>query len=197
MSLLSATVLLFLVLDPFGNMPFFLYVLKDVPEERRGAVIRREMLIALGVLILFLFGGRHLMALLQISEPSLSMAGGIVLFLIAVKMIFGGHEKIVANDIYTEPLIVPLAVPAIAGPSAMATILLFMAREPDRWPEWLMALFLAWLATGLIVLTSPWLHRLLGDRVLIALARLMGMLLITVSVEMFIKGIKQLLIIPA
>ncbi|MCG6536791.1 MAG: hypothetical protein L7F78_19310, partial [Syntrophales bacterium LBB04] len=97
---------------------------------------------------------------------------------------------------FSEPLIFPLAIPAIAGPSAMATILLLMAREPARWPEWLLALFLAWLSTGIIVLTSAKLHRLLGDQVLSALEHLMGMLLITVAVEMFIKGLQQLLLIP-
>ncbi len=195
MSLLSATVLLFLVLDPFGNVPFFLVVLKDLPETRRSSVIVREMLIALAILVVFLFGGKYILALLQISEPSLSIAGGIVLFLIAIKMIFGGYEQTFAGPNGTEPLIVPLAVPAIAGPSAMATILLLMAREPHRWAEWLIALLLAWFSTGLIVLTSSRLHRLLGDRALTALERLMGMLLITVAVEMFIKGIQRLFIV--
>jgi multiple antibiotic resistance protein len=194
MSLLSATILLFLVLDPFGNIPFFLSVLKDLPERRRSSVIIREMLVALAILIVFLFGGQYLLALLQISEPSLSIAGGIVLFLIAIKMIFGGYEQTFAGPNGSDPLIVPLAVPAIAGPSAMATILLLMAREPHRWMEWLIALLLAWVATGLIVLASSRLHRLLGERALIALERLMGMLLITVAVEMFIKGIQRLLI---
>ena len=191
MSLLSATVLLFLVLDPFGNVPFFLSVLKAVPDERQSRVIIREMLVALVILVVFLFGGQYLMAVLQISEPSLSIAGGIVLFLIAIKMIFGGYEYAFSGYGSEEPFVVPLAVPAVAGPSAMATILLLMAREPGRWPEWLLALLLAWFSCGLIVLTSAKLHRLLGDRILTALERLMGMLLIVVAVEMFIKGIQR------
>ncbi|MBI4633765.1 MAG: MarC family protein [Deltaproteobacteria bacterium] len=193
MSLLSATVLLFLVLDPFGNVPLFLILLKGLPEERKNRVIVREMLVALGVLIVFLFGGQYLIELLQISEPSLSIAGGIVLFLIAIHMIFGGYERVFASDKITEPFIVPLAIPSIAGPSAIATVLLLMAREPARWPEWLAAVLLAWFATGVIVLTSSRLHRLLGDRLLTALERLMGMLLTTVAVEMFIKGVQRLL----
>ncbi len=191
MSLLSATVLLFLVLDPFGNVPFFLSVLKAVPDERQSRVIIREMLIALVILVVFLFGGPYIMAVLQISEPSLSIAGGIVLFLIAIKMIFGGYEYAFSGFGSEEPFVVPLAVPAVAGPSAMATILLLMAREPARWAEWLFALLLAWFSCGLIVLTSAKLHRLLGDRILTALERLMGMLLIVVAVEMFIKGIQR------
>src|SRR3990172_1897658 len=136
MSLLSATVLLFLVLDPFGNVPFFLSVLKKLPDERQSRVIIREMLVALVILVVFLFGGQYLMAVLQISEPSLSIAGGIVLFLIAIKMIFGGYEYAFSGYNSEEPFLVPLAVPAIAGPSAMATILLLMARGPARWAEW-------------------------------------------------------------
>lgn len=197
MSLLSATVLLFLVLDPFGNVPFFLCILKELPDKKRSQVIVREMLVALVVLIVFLFGGQYLMTVLQISEPSLSIAGGIVLFLIAIKMIFGEYEHAFSGNDNAEPFIVPLAVPAIAGPSAMATILLLMAREPHRWAEWLLALLLAWFSCGLIVLTSSKLHRLLGDRVLTAFERLMGMLLITVAVEMFIKGTQRLFLPPA
>ena len=197
MSLLSATVLLFLVLDPFGNVPFFLSVLKKLPDERQSRVIIREMLVALVILVVFLFGGQYLMAVLQISEPSLSIAGGIVLFLIAIKMIFGGYEYAFSGYGSEEPFVVPLAVPAVAGPSAMATILLLMAREPARWAEWLLALLSAWFFCGLIVLTSAKLHRLLGDRILTALERLMGMLLIVVAVEMFVKGIQRFFLLPA
>jgi len=197
MSLVSAVVLIFLVLDPFGNIPFFLTVLKDVPEGRKSQVIIREMLAALVILVVFLFGGQYLLTLLQISEPSLSIAGGIVLFLIAIKMIFGGYEQAFFGHSGAEPLIVPLAVPAIAGPSAMATILLLMAREPQRWAEWLIALLLAWFGTGLIVLMSSRLHSLIGNRALTALERLMGMLLVIVAVEMFIKGVRRLIIIQA
>jgi len=193
MSLISATVLLFLVLDPFGNLPFFLVVLKDVPEKRKGRIIVREMLIALGILVIFLFGGQYLLTILQVSEPSLSIAGGIILFLIAIRMIFGGYEQAFAGDQReAEPFIVPLAVPAIAGPSAMATIMLLMAREPARWAEWLIALLVAWFITGVMILASYKLHRLLGHRVILALERLMGMLLTTVAVEMFVKGIQRL-----
>ncbi len=193
MSLLSAIVLIFLVLDPFGNLPFFLIVLKDLPEKSKARVIVRELFIALGVLVIFLFGGQYLLAVLHISEPSLSIAGGIILFLIAIKMIFGGYEQVFSGEQKdSEPFIVPLAVPAIAGPSSMATIMLLMAREPARWLEWLIALLIAWFITGIIILATYKLHQLLGHRVILALERLMGMLLTTVAVEMFIKGIQRL-----
>jgi len=143
MSLLSATVLLFLVIDPFGNAPFFLCVLQEVAPERHKKIIIRELFIALGVLVIFLLFGHHLLAFLHISKPSLSIAGGIVLFLIAIRMIFGTLQKAFEGDPEGEPFIVPLAIPSVAGPSAIATLLLFMAREPSKWPVWLLALIIA------------------------------------------------------
>ena len=193
MSLFSATILLFMVIDPFGNAPFFMCVLKEVSPERRQQVIKRELVIALGVLVFFLFFGHFLLAVLHISEPSLSIAGGIILFLIAIRMIFGSLSKAFEGDPAGEPFIVPLAIPSVAGPSAVATELLLMAREPHRWPEWLLALLVAWLATCTILMLSARLSRLLGERGLLALQRLMGLLLTTIAVEMFVSGIQTIL----
>jgi MarC family membrane protein len=192
MTLLSAAVLLFLVLDPLGNIPFFLCILKNVEERRRKAIILREMGIAFAILVLFLFGGRYLLLFLQISEPALSIAGGIILFIIAIRMIFFGSEKVFEDVPEGEPFIVPLAVPSVAGPSTMATVLLLMTREPERWQEWLAALAVACLLSGVILLFSSRLIRLLGERVLVATERLMGMILTTVAVEMFLSALKTL-----
>ncbi len=192
MSLLSAIVLIFLVLDPLGNVPFFLCVLNKVEEGRRRTIILREMGIAFGVLVLFLFCGRYLLFFLQISEPSLSIAGGIILFIIAIRMIFYGSERVFDDTLKGEPFIVPLAIPSVAGPSAMATVLLLMAREPARWPEWLAALAAACILSGVILFFSSGLIRLLGERVLVATERLMGMILTTVAVEMFLAALRTL-----
>ncbi len=192
MSVLSAGLLLFLVLDPVGNVPLFLIVLKKTPKNRHGKVILRELLIAFAILVLFLFLGRYLLTILQISQCSLSIAGGIILFLIALKMIFASVEGMFTGDPQdAEPFIVPLAVPLIAGPSAMTTVLLLMAREPSRWLEWLLALVLAWGLSGLILMGSATLSRILGRRALAAAERLLGMLLTTVAVEMFLTGLRQ------
>ena len=193
MSLFSATILLFMVIDPFGNAPFFMCVLREVSPERRQHIIKREMGIALGVLVFFLFFGHYLLIVLHISEPSLSIAGGIILFLIAIRMIFGSLSKAFEGDPAGEPFIVPLAIPSVAGPSAVATELLLMAREPHRWPEWLFALIAAWLATGIILLLSARLNRLLGERGLLALQRLMGLILTTIAVEMSVNGLQTIL----
>ena len=191
MSVLSATLLLFLVLDPVGNIPLFLCTLKKIDPARHKTIIIRELCIALCVLMLFLFAGRYILSVLQISQPSLGIAGGIIIFLIAIKMIFSGSEKMFGDAPEGEPFVVPLAIPLIAGPSAMTIVILLMAREPSRWLEWLIALVCAWTITGIILLFSSRLSQLLGNRGLTALERLMGLLLTTVAVEMFITGIRQ------
>ena len=195
MTLFSATVLLFLVIDPFGNIPLFISILKGVDHAKHRRIIVREMIIALIVLVLFLFVGRYILKYLDISEPSLSMAGGIILFMIALKMIFIGSEKLFGDLPKGEPLIVPLAIPFVAGPSSIATILLLMAREPSRWPEWLTALTLAWFLSGIVLLFSDYVGSIFGDRILTAIERLMGMILTIVAVEIFIKGAKQLILL--
>jgi multiple antibiotic resistance protein len=189
MTLISAALLLFLVMDPLGNIPFFLAALRTVPPERQQRVVLRELVIALVVLVFFLFAGRFVLQLLHISEPALTTAGGVILFLIAIRMIFPSPQHPLVEQSDEEPFIVPLAIPYVAGPSAVATELLLMSREPARWPEWLLALALAWIATGTILLFASGLRRYLSERGLRAIERLMGMLLITVAIEMTMNGV--------
>jgi len=192
MDVFSAALLLFLVIDPIGNIPAFLSILQAVPPERCRYILAREMLIALAVLIFFLFVGKYILVALQISQASLGAAGGIILFLIALRMIFPGPKGIFGEEADgTEPFIVPLAVPLIAGPAAMATLMLLMARDPDSWLLWLGALLLAWSASSVILLLSSHLARLLGKRTLMAIERLMGLALTAVAVQMLINGIEQ------
>lgn len=191
MTLLSAAMLLFLVLDPLGNIPLFMVILKSTPPERRGRVIVRELCIALAVLVVVLFSGHFFLALLDISQPALRIAGGLVLLIIALMMIFSDPERMVPPAQRGEPLVVPLAIPLIAGPSTMSTLMLLMAQEPSRWSEWLCALVAAWLVAGVLLVSSGSLSRLLGARGLSAMQSLMGMVLTTVAVNMFIHGIRQ------
>ncbi len=193
MTLLSAAVLLFFVMDPIGNVPLFLTALRDVPIERQRRIIVRELLIALVILVAFLFLGRFLLGMLHVSPPALTTAGGVILLLIALRMIFPSAEHSLREEVREEPFIVPLAIPYTAGPSTLATELLLMSREPDRWPVWLAAVCLAWAASAVILSASGGLRRLLGQRGLTALERLMGMLLITVAVEMLMSGVAEFL----
>ncbi len=191
MNVFSAALLLFLVIDPIGNIPAFLSILNNVPAEKRKIVLSRELLIALATLVLFLFFGKYILTALQISQASLGAAGGIIVFLIALRMIFPGPKGVMVEEVDGEPFIVPLAIPLIAGPAAMTTLMLLMARDPGYWPRWLAALLLAWSASSIILLLADQLSRLLGKRTIVAIERLMGLLLTAVAVQMLIDGIEQ------
>ncbi len=193
MTTAAAAILLFLILDPLGNIPVFLSLLKPLPPQRRRIVLARELLIALGVLFIFLFAGQYLLQLMHLRQESISIAGGIVLFLIGIKMIFPRPEGIFGDVPEGEPFIVPMAIPLIAGPSGMAAVMLMANSDPDRTADWSLALFLAWAATAAILFAATWLYRLLGMRVLTAVERLMGMLLVALSVQMFLDGVKAYL----
>lgn len=193
MSFFSATLLLLVVFDPIGNTIPFMAALRHVAPERQRQVIIREMLIALGVLVVFLAGGRLLLNVLGIDEPSLSVAGGVVLFLIALRMIFHAPEGVFGEHEHGEPFIVPLAVPLVAGPSAIATVILLMTREPERWLTWLGALITAWFVASVVLANSVVIARLVGERALVAFERLTGMLLTAMAVQMFMNGLRAFL----
>jgi len=188
MTTFSAAILLFFVMDPIGNIPLFLAALGPVDPSRRLWVVGRELLIAYGLLVGFLYAGRPLLALLHISEPALTMAGGIVLFLIALRMVFPATHGSLSEDVDGEPFIVPLAIPYIAGPSALATVLLMTSQDPARHIEWLRAVSLAWVASATILLLGSKLSRFLGAKGIVAIERLMGMVLVASAVQMFLDG---------
>jgi multiple antibiotic resistance protein len=187
MDFLSAVVTLFLIMDPLGNVPVFLAVLKQVAPERRRKILIREVLIAYAVLLFFLLVGERVLELLQIQQETISIAGGIVLFLIALRMIFPSHGA-VADASEGEPLVVPLAIPLIAGPSTLATLLLLRADTESMFQLWL-ATTVAWSATAAILIAAPFFYRALGERGLVAMERLMGMVLVMISVQMFLNGV--------
>ena len=193
MTLLSASVLLFFVMDPLGNVPMFLAALRRVEPRRVRRVIVRELLIALAIMLVFLFAGRFILGMLHVSRAALTAGGGFVLLLIALRMVFPSAEGSLHEEVVEEPLVVPLAIPYTAGPSMLATELLLMTREPERWPVWLGAVCIAWLASAVILFFATSLKQLLGNRGLIALERLMGMLLVTVGVEMLMQGVAEYL----
>ncbi len=193
MTLTSAAVVLFLVLDPLGNVPFFLSALRHVAPERQAKVICRELLIALAVMVIFLFLGQYILNVLHVTQSALTAAGGVVLFLIAIRMVFPSDETPLEETVTSEPLIVPLAIPYVAGPSVLATELIFMSRNPEQWVTWLSALLIAWAAAGVILLFSPAVRRLLGERILQATERLMGMVLIVIAIQMLLTGLTEAL----
>jgi len=190
-SIESAALLLFLVMDPLGNIPFFLASLRTVDPARETRVIVRELLIAYIVMIVFLFAGQPLLGVFGISEPALTIAGGVILFLIALRMVFPPPGRSLHEEIEGEPFIVPLAIPYVAGPSVLATELLLMSRQPEHWRNWLIALTVAWAATAVILILASKVRAYLGQRGMIAVERLMGMLLVAVAIQMFLSGIEK------
>jgi multiple antibiotic resistance protein len=193
MNVFSAVVTLFLVLDPLGNIPLFLSVLKTVSPERRRKVLVREIAIAYLVLLLILFLGSYALQFLHLDPEAISIAGGIVLFLIALRMIFPREASSAIDSLEGEPFVVPLAIPLFAGPSTLATILLLRQSSPSHAGLLLLAITIAWALSGSILLASTFFYRVLGESGLIAMARLMGMLLVTVAVQMLLNGLKSFL----
>src|SRR5258708_11764804 len=189
-SFASAVVILLLVTDPIGNIPLFVSLLRHVKPARRLRVIARECAIALAVLLVFVVSGRTLLDLFGLSERSLNLAGGVVLFLIALRMIFRSRDGIFGDSPAGEPFIVPLAIPSIAGPAAIATVVLLVSRAPQRWPERLAAVGLAMAASLIVLVFADRISRGLSERVLAAFERLMGLLLTAIAVEMLLRGIE-------
>ena len=189
MTILSAALLLFLILDPLGNIPVFLSVLKPLPPKRQRIVLARELLIALVVLMGFLWAGKYALDLMHLRQESVAIAGGIVLFLIGIRMIFPRPEGLMGELPGGEPFIVPLAIPLVAGPSGMAAVMLMGSNEPTRLWDWSLALLIAWGATAVILFSATLLYKWLGRSALTALERLMGMLLVAISVQMVLDGI--------
>ncbi|PUE09429.1 hypothetical protein B9Z51_11215 [Limnohabitans sp. T6-5] len=187
----SATILLLLITDPLGNIPIFVNALQAVPPERRARVIVREVLIAFGLLLAFMFVGQSFLQAMSLSDVSLQIGGALVLFLIALRMIFPPPAQDTPVQM-AEPLIVPLAIPALAGPSALATVLLLVSQAPDRRLEWVAALSVTMLVCAGVLLLAERLQRLVGLRVVSAFERLMGLILVSISVEMLIRGLKSL-----
>lgn len=189
MTIYSVAITLFLVLDPIGNIPVFLAILSSVDAQRRSRIVLREIFIAFLILTLFLFAGKHILHGLNITAPALGVAGGIILFLIAIKMIFPPEEGVSRERAIGEPFIVPLAIPLVAGPSALTTVTLLGSQEPQRMWEWFIALIIAGAVTTIILLFANQLRKFLGAKGLVAMERLMGMVLTTVAVQMFLNGL--------
>ncbi len=190
-SFVSAFILLLLVLDPLGSLPVFIPIMRSVPSERRRIVAVREVGIAFCVLLAFMFLGDGFLRVMRLSERSLEVAGGVILLMVAIRMIFSHEGGVYGTPESKEPVIFPLAVPLLAGPSAMATVLLLASRQPDRVLEWVGALTCAMLVSGTVLLLCDRIRTLLGDSVVSALEKLMGLVLTAIAVEMILAGLKR------
>jgi len=194
MSTVTAAITLFFVLDPFGNAPIFMAVLGKTDPKRHRRIILRECLIALGILLVFFLVGAKILELLGLTQPALGMAGGLVLFLIALRMLFPRPGGVLGDeDTDGEPFIVPLAVPMMAGPSSIATVMLLHGQAGAASEGGLLAGFIAvlvaWGASAGLLLLAPEVSRIMGKRLSTAAERLMGLLLTVIAVQMMFSSI--------
>ncbi|AFT87179.1 MarC family protein [Paraburkholderia phenoliruptrix] len=188
---LSATVLLILITDPLGNIPLFISCLRGVSPKRRTAVILREVAIAFAILLLFMVLGDGFLRMMSLTDQSLRIGGGIVLFLIALRMVFPHPDGPFGGDTRGgEPLIVPLAIPALAGPSALATVMLLTSQAPGKMFEWIGALTVTMIVCAVVLMLAERIQAWLGERTMMAFERLMGLVLVAISVEMMLGGIR-------
>ena len=187
----SVAVTLFFIMDPLGNVPIFNAILSKFDSAKRTAIVARELVLALLILLGFLFAGNAILGFLGLSQSSLNIAGGILLFIISLRMIFPKASPGDEVDEAEDPFLVPLAIPMIAGPSTIAILLLLSSSQPDRMLDWSVALFLAWLGTTVLLVASPLLMRVLGNRGARALERLMGMILVILATQMLLNGIRD------
>ena len=190
-SFLSAFILLLLVLDPFGSLPVFITVLGNVPPDKRTRVALRETAIALAILLAFMFAGHGFLQLMHLSERSLEVAGGVILLIIAIRMIFSLGGVYATDAKAREPFIFPLAVPLLAGPSAMATVLLLASRQPERLFDWVGALTVAMLVSAVVLLGADRIRHWIGSSMVSAIEKLMGLVLTAIAVEMILAGLKR------
>ncbi|GIU25113.1 YhgN family NAAT transporter [Shewanella schlegeliana] len=189
MDTFSAAVMLFLIMDPLGNLPIFASILRHIEPKKRRRVLIRELLFALVIMMLFLFAGEAILNFLNLRTESVSIAGGIILFLIAIRMIFPQPGGVVGLAAGEEPFIVPMAIPLMAGPSVLAALILLAHTDNDRMFDWTIALVSAWGVSAVILLFYKVFTKVLGEKGLTAVERLMGMVLVMISVQMFLDGV--------
>jgi len=193
-SFVSAIILLVLVTDPLGNIPVFIGLLRQVDPARRQRIIIREVLFAFGILLFFALFGQKVLRLMHLTDTSLGIAGGVILFLIALKMVFPRPEGPANHPLHGEPFLVPLAIPFIAGPSAIATVLLLVSREPHRLWAWLGAISVAMAVSAVVLGFAERIADFLGEKVTMAFERLMGLVLTAIAIEMLLDGIQKFVI---
>ena len=188
-TLFTISFALFLLMDPIGNIPIYIAVLKKFDPKKQLKIIIRELIIALGVIILFTFMGKHLLKILNVGQETVRIAGGIILFMIALKMIFPSESGSYGTEgvSKSDPFIVPLAIPLIAGPSVLAAVIIYSNHQSSS--VLISAICIAWTVSAFILMISPLLKKILDERVITACERLMGLLLTLMAIQMFLEGV--------
>lgn len=186
LTLFSMALTFFIIANPIGNTPAIAAILKDFPFERQKKIMLRESLIALAIAIFFQFIGDRFLRLLDIKDYTVSIAGGVLLIIVGLQMIFPKGEKKM-EALKKEPYVVPIATPLITGGGLMSSIMLFSSLA-DNWVLVTSAILLAWVGVIPVMLSAPYIQRLMGNRGLAVLSQLMGMLLILMSAQLVVNG---------
>lgn len=184
---LTITATIFFILNATGQIPIFLAMLTHFDHARQMKIIFRELVIALLILLLFTFSGDWVLMVLGISRPIIGVAGGVLLFLISLTMIFPKEPRNGSEKLHTEPMIIPLAIPMITGPGAITTVMTF-AHETKNALLVASAVFVAWVPSLLILLAGSYIKKILGEKGLVAVERLGGMLVCLIGIQMFTKS---------
>jgi multiple antibiotic resistance protein len=180
---------LFLLMDPLGNIPIYLSILKECNLKKRTQIILREKAISLVIILIFAAFGDNFLKALEISHETIFLAGGIVLFVMALKLLFPeGGSLLQSLSVDGDPLIFPLAIPLIAGPSVLAAVMIY-SHQIEDWKLLYIAIFLAWFASLIILLSSTLFQKIFGDRGIKAIERLMGLILMLIAINMFLQGV--------
>lgn len=187
---LALILTLFFIMDPLGNVSAFLTMVKGLEPSRQRYIVFREMGLALVAMVFFNFLGEFILAQLSVTEVTARIASGVLLFLIAVKILFFPASSIRANLPSEEPFLIPLAIPLIAGPALLATIMLYALTEPSIWTM-LSSIVIAWAASVTVLLQASFLKKLLGINGLAAAERLTAMILVLLSLQRILEGVKQ------
>jgi len=193
MSVLSISLVLFLIMDPIGNVSSFLTMVRGIEPKRQTFIVIREMLIALLFMVLFNYLGEYIFEWLQVSETTVRISSGVILFIVAVQILFPQLKGIRDNIPEEEPFIIPLAIPLIAGPALLATIMLYAHME-ENLHTMLLAILVAWFASVIVLLSSRYLYRILGVNGLMACEKLMGMVLVLLAIQRFLDGVAQFVV---
>ena len=185
----TVTFALFLLMNPIGNVPIYLALLKEIPPRRQAQIILRELAMALAILLLFQFVGQGLLNLLGVKKDALLIAGGLILLIIAMRMIFPPEKSTTKiTEKKEEPFLVPLAIPLVAGPAILSAIIIY-SNEVSTLPL-TFAILSAWALVTVILVSAPMLLKLLKERGILACERLMGLILILIASQMFLNGLR-------
>jgi multiple antibiotic resistance protein len=192
--LIKTFIAVFVLADALGNIPIVLVLTKGMEPEQRTKVVDRASIVATGVLLLFAFGGQFFLNYLEISMGSLRVAGGLLLLLIALKMLEGELDTPIVEE-ERDIAITPLALPLLAGPGTLTTVMLMMSESPMAHLSVVVGIVTAMIVTWFIVRQAGRIDHLIGPEGALIIMKLLGFLLAALAIEIGSAGIRELFLV--